>query len=280
MDASQGWWSFADETRAWAGKIQAAGGGFTPRSIQIADNLIRAFQNSTFNNKLIWLLPLLGADVIAMTYPLRDFINRDNTPALNPFVGDTAFTSTEFNEATGLQGSSAGGSSRTMQLPFKPNQLNATGLNGGIGFWDRNPAPGTNTVPIGCGNAASSNRFILDLRTASAVRGFCFGSPSFYASLSVAAVAAHYYGQRPAGGTTSEFYQNGQLTGLQYPSDTPTGTGDLNMLVMGYLSTTGTRLTWLGRCAVAYVTDGSFTAQEVEDLHQILNDLLIVPTGR
>lgn len=251
-----------EETITWRNRCIAAGGTFETDSVFLANQLIVAIQAASFDTKIIGLWPLLGANLASARVPLRDTLGVGI--ALN-----TGFVDADFNQATGLQGD---GSLKILTLGMKPSELGASN-NGGLGYWENNISfAGPSEAPIGRYNILLDNRFLIDLR--STLRAFRWGGAGNGASEAVAADNAHYYGQRSIA-TDRSLYRNGTLLATNTVSDPTAGAGDKDIQLMG-----GDGISWAGRCAVAYVTDGTLTAGEITALHALLNTYLIAATGR
>lgn len=250
--------------RQWAAAVRAAGGGFAPNSLVIAANLARTLQTRPYYTKIKYLLPMLGVGMGAAVVPLIDVLKVGAATSV-------AFSDGDFGQSTGLQGD---GSSKYLNSLIKPSQIGSAS-NGGMGYWENNINLSGNNEPIGCYSADSSNRYCLDLRNF--VQVFRWGAPPNAPTQSSTAVNGHYYGQR-TGATDRTLYLNGSLIATNTTSDGASGVSDTNMAIVGTLEPTPNP--WPGRCAVAYFTDGTMTADEVANLHSILYSVLMVPTGK
>lgn len=256
------------ETTTWITRVGAAGGSFTGTSKSIADALIVALQAKSYNSKIVYLLPLLGSNLAAARVPLRDTLNAGIATNHNFVEGD-------FSQATGLQGN---GSSKYLDSLIKASQLGTTN-NGGIGFWDNNySSAGTGTIMIGAYNIANDNRYVIDVRS-SGLRYLCWGLSSNIPQDAVSGASADYYGQR-ASATNRRFFISGTpaASSPNTTSDSTAGSSDLTIWILAV--DRGTPAYHAGRCAVAYMTDGTLADADVADLHSLLNTYLIGPTGR
>jgi len=253
------------ETLTWRSRVNAAGGTFETNSVALADALIVQLKTKSYESKIKYLLPLLGSNLAAARVPLRDTLGVG-------IATNTNFVDANFSQATGLQGN---GTSRYLDLLIKPSQL-GTGSNGGIGYWEKSVSfSGTGVEPIGVYGVAASTRFVIDLR--SAVRNFRWGTASNGAGDTTAAGNGHYYGQRSSA-TLRRLYFNGSTLASNTTSDAAAGTAEFNIRLLGCY--TGSSTYWAGRCAVAYLTDGTLSDADAADLHTLLTDYLITPTGR
>jgi len=251
------------ETVVWWDRILAAGGSVSEASILLADALIRAVNAAAFNSKVKYLLPLLGDDIIAARVPLRDFIDAG-------IAGNVGFTNADFSESTGLQGDGS-----TKRLELEDNTIADLGSNGGLGWWELDAPVGLN-VMLGGYRSTTSAGFIL--YTSSGFIRFRWGTSANGVNTTLPMENAHYYGQRSAA-TLREIFKDGTSLASNTTSDAATGTGEQMVRLMGGQRDTET-FYWGGRCAVAYMTDGTLDAGEVADLHALLNTYLITPTGR
>jgi hypothetical protein len=252
------------DTRAWRTAVIEAGGTLLRDSAPIADGLVRALTLSTFDSKVIWLLPLLGANLAAAITPLRDSLGAGRPSAYGLLDAD-------FSQRVGLQGN---GTTKYLDTLITPAQLGTAG-NGGLGWWELAISYGGNVEPIGCYNTALTNRFVLDLR--SSLRSFWWGGNTTTAGQVSAAANEHYYGQRSSA-TRREFYVSGQLMDVDTANDAASGAGDKTIHVLGSREASVTP--WPGRCGVAYLTDGTLTPAEADQVHTILRETLLRPTGR
>lgn len=257
------------ETQIYVNKIVAAGGLINASSQAIANGLSRGIANSSFNAKMIWLLPLLGQNLIAGRFPLRDTLNVGA-------VANTAFTDEDFIQGLGLQGN---GTTKILDTGIQNIDLNNQGAGdarGGLGYWENNiDFGGTSKEPMGVYNAGLTTRYVLDLR--STFQAFRWGVPPSAAQQSTTAVNGHYYGQRSSA-TSREIFLNGLSIATNSSADL-TDAGVSNIKLMG-CNQGGSLVYWKGRCAVSYMTDGMLSSAQVVELHSILQTYLITPTGR
>lgn len=256
------------ETVIWRDRAIAAGGTFTDDSITWADELIIALKATDYGGKVVWLLPLLGDNLATARVPLRDTLGVG-------IATNTAFVDADFSEATGLQGN---GSTKYLDSLIVPASI-GSGNNGGLGWWETNFTGAGNVEPMGSykQNNAPDCRFVLDIRPA---RGaFFWGEPTTAIGDATAGSNAHYYGQRSSA-TDRRIYKDGVLKATATGSDLATGSSDNNILICGADGGNVGITSWPGRCAVAYLTDGTLTDAEVTALHTLLDTYLITPTGR
>lgn len=250
---------------AWVAAVDAAGGTYETDSKDIALALSDALVAFSGFAKIKWLLPLLGANLIAARVPLIDTLGVG-------IAGNTAFVDADFDQATGLQGN---GSSKYLDSLIKASDLGSSN-NGGLGWWENNINLAGNVEPMGAYNNAASTRYVLDLR--STLAAFRWGSPGNSASNASTAVNGHYYGQRSSS-SSREIFLDGVSLATNTASDATSGANERNLLVVG-ADEGGAIAPWPGRCAVAYMTDGTLTPTEITDLHTLLDTFLITPTGR
>jgi hypothetical protein len=257
------------ETIVWRDRATAAGGTFGADSVEIADELIKAIKAESFNSKIVYLLPFLGANLATARVPLRDTLGVG-------IASNSNFVDADFSESTGLQGN---GTTKYLNSLITPTQLGTTD-NGGLGWWERDFTGTGNSEPMGAYKASTSpdERFCLDLRPAQ--EAFHWGAIAGGAASGAAAGNKHYYGQR-SGASNRELFIDGASAGTDTDTPTVDGSGDLTIKVCGsHVGTAGGVLPWPGLGAVAYMTDGTLTAGEVATLHTLLTTYLITPTGR
>lgn len=260
---------FDPETISWYDSIIDAGGTVSDSAKRIADNLIRALKSRSYSSKIVYLLPLLGSGLPSARMPLRDSLGIG-------IAASTGFLESDFNQAIGLQGDGAGKYFNTHLTNTQLGLANCAGL----GWWENNMVYGSNVEPIGnYGNDAfGQQRFTLDLR--SSFRSFCWGtSGTNRATSGIAAGNGHYYGQRSNLQVLRLFYNGSQIA-----SNTSTGTenniGDNNIYVCGIYAGVSGVAPWPGRCACAYLTDGTMEVSEVADFDLLLRSYLFGPTKR
>ncbi len=251
----------------WVTRVDAAGGTYTANSKNYALALANALVGASYYSKIVWLLPLLGNDIIAARVPLVDTLNVG-------IAGNTNFLTSDFSETTGLQGD---GLNKRLAPGIKPSQLGSSN-NGGIGYWENNiNFTGSGSEPMGCYGNAGASRFVLDLRS---TRKFVsWGNAGNLAGPLTAATNGHYYGQR-ASATSRELFFAGSSVGTNTTSDAATGASDRNMYLMASDQNPSAVAYWKGRCAVAYMTDGTFSSGDASAFDTLLSTNLITPTGR
>lgn len=256
---------FNAETVAWIAAVDAAGGTYETNSKAIADALIVALRAKSYTAKIVYLLPLLGSNLAAARVPLRDSL------AVG-IATNHSFVNGDFSQATGLQGD---GSTKYLDSLIKPGQLGSSN-SGGLGYWESNFASSGNSEVMGNIDSAGTSRYVLDMRAAR--RFFSWSNAANAANENVAADNADFYGNR-ANATSRKLYRNGTLLDTNTTSDTATGASDYNILIVGS-NDSGSVLPAGSRCAVAYMTDGTLSDADAADLHTLLTDYLITPTGR
>ena len=254
------------EVAKWRARVTAAGGTLASNSVTIAANLMAELRRKSYNQKIVYLLPLLGTNLAAAIVPLRDKFNVSSPANIN-------FVDADFSQSTGLQGN---GSNKALDLRLKPSQL-GTGSNGGLGYWETNVnfTGSSDNTPIGCRDSATTHLYQLELYSANS--GFYWGLVANGYTVAGSAANGDYYGQRSSA-TDRRLFIGGSPSGSNTSSDSATGVGDRNIYLMGRNYSSPTY--WKGRCAVAYLTDGTLTDAEVSDLHSLLQNYLITPTGR
>lgn len=278
LDRPNGYTNLTTETKVWMSKAALNGGLYTGISVGTADALIRAIQNSTFNSKLLWLAPLLGGNLGTMLAPLRDSLF--SGPMLNPYPTMTAFVASDFDEGVGLR--SLVGSGKMLSCGnMTAGSLTVAGATlGGMGAWISELYATGNTMVMGSASPDETSRYDIDLRTKTANTIFGFGLNTESIGLTAFALPGHYYGQRSAANAIS-FYRNGSTTPIATGAPTSTSLASATSFVMGIMG--GGRAAPTPYECVAgcfYFTNGTFTAQEHQDMDTILMNYLIIPTSR
>lgn len=255
------------EITTWLARVSAASGTLAGDSQSIAEDLIAAIKASTFDAKILYLLPLLGSNLAAARVPLRDTLNAG-------IASNNNFLDADFSQSTGLQGN---GSTKQLNTLIKPSQLSG-GLVGGVGYWEGNvSSSGTDPMLFGVYTASPDLRWGIDLRSDREV--FFFGTPATGINGGITAPGNdHIYGQS-ASSSDRKIYRAGVQVGSNTSADAstvePTGT----FRVLGAASG-GTTYYHNGRCKVAYLTDGTLDATQIAAMHTLLTDYLMTPTGR
>lgn len=255
----------AAETTLWRSRVNSVGGGLEWNSVAIANGFIRRLKTKSYYGKVKYLLPLLGKGINAARVPLIDTLN----------VGaatNTSFVDADYNQSIGLQGN---GSSKILDSLIKPSQLGASN-NAGIGYWENNMTLGSNVEPMGCYDSSTSNRFVFDLRNNPFI-AFRWGNPANVAFNSITPLNGHYYGQR-ASITSRILYFNAINNGSDSTSDSASGASDTNIGIVGAFEPSAAP--WPGRCAMAYMTDGTLTVSEISDFDTLIRSFLLGPTGK
>lgn len=258
------------EAARWAERVAANSGTLGAASLAIASRFMWEVENRTWKNKLLWIAPMLGSNLAAARTPLRDWLG-------GGLMANTAFVDGDFAETTGLQGN---GSSKVLNTGIRPAQL-GRGLNtsnGGIGYWELSiNAGGTTTGVMGC---IETDRYYLDLRTATATEFFGWGSSGNMPNGGVIATSVHYYGQRSSA-TRRDIFRSGVSVANNTTNDAAGNAPfDSRTIRLLGLDSTGTILYNAGRCGLSYMTDGSLTDAEALDMHNCLNTYLKTASGK
>jgi hypothetical protein len=252
--------------RLWASRVKTNGAGFESNSMVIASNLLKVLQTRSYFSKIKYLLPLLGRGIGAARVPLIDVLNVGSATS-------TAFVDADFSQSTGLQGN---GSTKYLDSLIKPSQI-GTSSNGGLGYWENNINLTGNVQPMGTYKADDGVlRFVLDLRTTR--ESFRWGNAANEANSGASAANGHYYGQRIASNSRA-IYENGVSIATNTTNDANAAASNANIIIVG-CGEAPTVAPWPGRCAVAYMTDGTLSASEISDLDALLRSYLFAPTGR
>lgn len=253
------------EIVTWQNRVIAAGGGFESNSLIIANNLLTILHGKSYYTELVYLLPMLGVGMGAARTPLIDKLNVGSAT-------NTAFLDANFSQSTGLQGN---GSTKYLNSLIKPSQLGITN-NGGMGYWENNISFSANTEPMGMYANVGSDRFVVDLR--STLQAFRWGIAANGASIATTAVNAHYYGQR-FGATSRQIFRGGSLLATNTTSDATSGAGNRSIIIVGS-DESSSILPWPGRCALAYMTNGNLSTEDISDFDSVLKNYLMIPTGK
>jgi hypothetical protein len=261
------------ETILWRDRALAAGGTFTDNSIAIADPLIRAINATTFNDKIIYLAPLLGANLATARVPLRDRLGVGISTANNFVEGD-------FSELVGMQGD---GISKSLDLLLTPQDV-ATYLGAnriGYGWWEVNVVPtlGQDADVMGSQDGSQNQTiFRTPANNNWEFQAGFFTGPS--ATLNPR-TRGHYYGQR-SGNADRSLYRDAAPEDTNTTSDS-TNLGTLAIAAFAFRDIPpngGIRRWYAGTAALIYVTSGDLTPQEIAEFDALLRTYLIDVTGR
>lgn len=259
--------SLQDETTVWQSAVSGAGGTLEADSLDIANGLMSALNATAYRPKILYLLPFLGADLTAARVPLIDDLGVG-------IAANTGFVGGDFSQATGLQGAT----NKRLDTGFTMSQLNATDQRGGIGVWECNSSRAGDGYVMGASGASSDNAFWLDLGPGSEVQYWGSIASNRYTISSAANIEGFQYAQRSATNNLS-IYHNTSLPATNSNTYTPAGLGDRNVYV-GAANFVAVIVYGLRLLGLAIATDGTLSNADVASLYGILNDELIVPTGR
>lgn len=251
------------ETIVWRDRAIAGGGTFGPSSIATADALIRAINDRSYNLKVTYLLPLLGANLATAKVPLR------LKSGLDPTVNNNGFLEADFAENSGL---TADGIAKWWELQTLMGEQGTADV-GGVGYWERG-TPGDEWPVATRGNA--NRDYGLRIRSTSGSEREAVSWGSDNVTLISTPGANHYYGQSSSA-SDLRLYKDGIEIGS---NTTPRNTSDINDRNIGLFRKNGTANYQSGRCGVMYLTDGTLSPSDIADLHSLLNTYLIAPTGR
>lgn len=254
-------------------RIAALGGSLTAPEEALTLALIQQIQAASYGSKIRYLLPFVGAGIAANRVPLRDSFG----VGAATLIGGTPLTDANCDTATGLVNSTE--QAGCLNTLVSPLNFGSGAQNIGFGFWERNWGAGTGVEPMGCYEASNgNNRWCLDLR-ASFERFRAGNVTNSQAGPASTASSAHYYGQRFSS-TLRRIFKNGTTLGSDGTTlDIIAAVGD-EVYVMGCNQNGASVTYWKGRCAVAYITDGSLADADVAALHTLLDTYLVTPTGR
>lgn len=251
------------EVRTWSARVVSAGGGFENNSRTIASNFVRALQTKSYGNKVKYLLPMLGVGIAAARVPLIDRLNVGAATNSN-------FVDADFSQSTGLKGN---GGNKVFNTLIKASDLGGGTNNAGFGYWAR--AINVGGWTFGSRPAQGLYGFYLNQNPREL---FYYGNgDGSQVDLNSPSTLTGYYCQR-ASATSRAIYKAGVSIGSTSSSTTDSGSSGANIFLMG-IDTSGSFSTD-GQCSVAYLTDGTLSASEILDLHNLLSTLLITPTGK
>lgn len=260
------------EVTTWISRATALGATPITADKNILQALSVALAAESYSSKIIWLAPFVGSTIAEHRCPLRDTRGVGAMTSL----GSSAFTDADCDTTTGIVNSTE--KNAYLNSLVRADQLSLSDTtSGGMGFWERNWGAGTNVEPIGCYNATGTNRFVVDLR--SSLQRFRWGDPTTsQAGPGTTAGSKHYYGQCIGSTNVTQIYANGASLG----SDGTSAASATNeeIYVMGCRQVAASSTPWKGRCAVAYLTDGTLSSGDVSALHTLLNTYIITATGR
>jgi hypothetical protein len=232
------------------------------RSVQVAEQLVRALRGSGFYEKIVWLGPILGL-TNAGTYaaPLI------NVYAVSPTTNATV---SNLSEPTGFTQVANGLQIDTM--------LSSTtvGNSVGIGYWEGGFVDNSPYIPFA---EYDNGGMCLGWQWASGGSTFYCRNTAInkYLSASFAGTSGHLYSEYPGSGTDLFTYFNGSLVG-QGTSGNLSAVGITPTKLRIHTNIAG--FSWRGSCRAAYVTKGGMAAAQVARMHEILYRYLMVPTGR
>ena len=261
--------AFAALANDWTAAVASEGGTVTAQSSFIANGLVNALQAETaIFNKIIYLNPFLGADIIAATVPLIDDLG------VGPSV-NSGFVDADFSESTGLQC----GNLKYFDSLIYPSDLNSTDQRGGIGVWELNTTRPLGSWVMGATDNASLQYFALRLDTT--LQRLYWGAYGFlsYVTSSPATPGGFQYGQRRATNNLSLYYDLNTPEGYLTPY-TPGVMTERTIYIGGENDGVFGPQYSEARLGLAIMTDGTLTDSEIQVLWVILNDYLITPTGR
>lgn len=254
----------AAETRTWKRAVENAGGGFQWNSVAIADAFIKRFKIASYRTKVKYLLPLLGTGINAARVPLIDAF------AVGA-AANTSFVNADFNQSLGLQGN---GSTKSLDTLIAPGTLGSS-LVGGLGYWENGISfAGSDAIAFGCYDASNNIRANIDLRSASSRATWGLNTNS--AINNSAAANGHYYGQA-ASNASRALYINAASVATNTTSD-GNSFDSTTISLMGTVNNVAGN--WAGRCAVAYLTDGTMTTNEISAFDTLLRAYLLGPCGK
>lgn len=260
------------ETVIWRDRAISDGGSFTSQSIEIANNLILAIKATAFNEKIKYLMPLLGGNLATALVPLRDALNAGAAGNLN-------FTNDEFSEQTGLQGSATTILDSNLYIgQLNPNQPGAGGLGAWVCALPSSGFPGV----MGCGHNPGPGSTVYTLYSYPSLLALEWGRGAGAFVSVTSHGSGNIYGQSYTN-VDREIYKNGQPV----ISSTAFGAVDDYMAVrIRMMGTDISNITtpalrpWSGRAGAFYLTDGTLTQGEIQQFNAILNRYLMAPTGR
>lgn len=265
--------TYESETLRWISAVEAYGGTFTDESKTIANNLIIGLRAAGVINRIIYFLPFLGGNFAAALVPLIDRL------AVGP-AANTNFGSSDFSEATGLQGD---GSSKLLDSRIRPSQLGISD-SGGMGWWElsANFTGSTNSVMGTVYNpGGGTNAFTLGRTAGSRYIEWNKDVPSAPASDAVAGTNGNLYGQRSSA-SMLELYFSGSIIASSTVAYIATAAAYDTIRLFGAATNNvvpGPRYANT-RAGCAYLTDGTLSASEISNLHTVLETKLITPTRR
>lgn len=88
----------------------------------------------------------------------------------------------------------------------------------------------------------------------------------------------HFYAERSSS-TSRVIFKNGSTLASNTTSDATSGASEQNISVVG-IRNGAAQLYWAGRCALAYMTDGTMGSTNAAAFDTLLRTYLFTPTGR
>lgn len=243
------------ETIVWRDGIIAAGGTFEANSIALADALVVQLKGKSYYSKILYLLPLFGADIIAARMPLID------TLAVG-IATNTSFVNADFAQATGLQFS---GTKRFNPL-IKASQLGATGsgITGSGGAGVISLAMATTGWVLGTFSTSTNEIYGLTPTTTNSYSLWGDGNSAINSGVTNSGSNHHYI--QCVSTTSRRLFKNGSQIGSTGLSSSLSESGD-NPLLLGGLNGSNNSD---GRCGGMYYTNGALSDPDISDLNTTL----------
>jgi len=260
--------SFESEVYFWQANVIANGGTLTANSMDLANDLILAMKARSYYAKLDYVLPFLGADLLAALVPLFDVRRAGPMTNIN-------FVDADFGETTGLQGD---GTTKRLTCPFTP--FGIAGGNGGVGLYAIDSDTSGDSFGFCASMWSAPNTSIFGLEIADANTFFSWGNLISGQKINFAHVRTtiqHTYGQRSASNNRRLFI-DGVFRMNNVIVDAAVEANALGLPVMGDSLTGGVRH-WAGLAGIFYTTAGTLTDGEATDLHTDIA-AFIAATGR
>lgn len=251
------------ETIRWRDRVRTAGGNFEWNSIAIANTFVKQLRVKPYYNNIKYLLPMLGAGVNAARIPLIDRLNVGAATNNN-------FVNSDFSQSTGLKGN---GGNKVFDTLIKASDLGGGTNNAGFGYWARQ----INTGGWTFGSRPAQGLYGFYLNQSPRELFYYGNGDGSQVDLSSPSTLTGYYCQRSSA-TSRAIYKAGVLIGSTSSSTTDAGSSGANIFLMGI--DTSASFSTDGQCSVAYLTDGTMSANDIGDFHSLLNSYLIGPTGK
>jgi hypothetical protein len=237
-----------------------------PNSVAIANGLMTAVNNASYRSAIKYMLPFLGADILAAKVPLIDDLN----------VGiptNTGFVNANFAENAGITSDGT----KHLDTLIKPSQLGDSN-NGGVGIYLKTP-PTISYPVIGAYDVEGTTQLFGLTLYGDGDEGdstFDWGN-GFGTTGAIWCPPGHYFGQRDSN-TSRKLFKDG----VQRGSTNTSGSVSVSAIAVRNIMVGASHPDYPadGVFSYAYMTNGTLTPANNLDLHSLFQIHLMGPTSR